>query len=81
MANLGPSASSIVILFLVSGFFYTFCMHPLMLAYKLQGSQMVNEGTDGSIIKTFFHPYMQGVTFFVGESLCVLLIYLQRAQS
>lgn len=47
-----------------------------MIAYKLQGSQVVGEGVDGAIRKTFFHPYMQGLTFFIGESLCIVLLYL-----
>lgn len=25
--------------------------------------------------KTFFHPYLQGFTFFIGESLCLLFLY------
>lgn len=60
------STKLIIILFLVSGFIYTFCNIWLIVAYKLQGSQIVHEGQDGKITKTFFHPYMQGLTFFMG---------------
>lgn len=47
-------------------------------AYKLQASQIVHEGVSQSITKTFFHPYMQGLTFFIGESLCLLPLYFRK---
>ena len=30
--------------------------------------------------KTFFHPYLQGFTFFIGESLCLLLLYYRSGK-
>lgn len=64
--NSPKSAKLIIVLFLISGFIYTFCKILIIIAYKLQGSQVVQEGTNGNISKTFFHPYMQGLTFFMG---------------
>ncbi len=45
--------------------------------FKFQSSQTVVEG---SIQKKFFHPYMQSLTVFLGESLYIFLYLKQRKQ-
>lgn len=57
----------LVVFFLAAGIFSTF-------AYKLQGCLMV---TEGSHYKKFFHPYIQSMTMFIGESLCLVLYFWQ----
>lgn len=57
-----------MIIFLTAGICSTF-------AYKLQGSQLVTEGTHAN--KHFFHPYIQSMTMFIAEFLCLLVYFSQ----
>lgn len=58
----------LVILFLSAGIASTF-------AYKLQGSQLVDEGVHKN--KAFFHPYIQSMTMFITEALCLIVYFAQ----
>lgn len=65
-----------VTIFLICGTISTFGIACWYAAYKLMGSQYVDEG---GIHRKFFHPYMQSFTMFVGESFC-LILYLTNRQ-
>ena len=52
-------------LFLLAGFLYT-------IATKLQTAQAVVEA---GIHKHFFHPYLQCLLFFIGETCCLPIYY------
>ena len=71
----GKKKKAIVAIFLLSGVISTFGNDFIILAYKLQGVQLVDEGEHHN--KKFFHPYMQSLTMFIGESLCLIAFFSQ----
>lgn len=66
MSKSASKGKILVVVFLTAGVFSTF-------AYKLQGSQLVKEGIHEN--KNFFHPYIQSMTMFIAEALCLIVYF------